>query len=713
MKSCLGFAKRAVPDANKRWPRFGPLQTLQILLLTLLTIGHAATGYAEQSDPSASGGADVAGYYTYSDPELGQFDLALLPDHQFLLVIRPPGSPAEGVEGLFLQQDSQLFFSNGGFEARGVLEGDILRLATGDTTIPFLRAGPSLEMPGADSANTKGTRITDAAPADLPITVWYWIAAATPLMLLIVLLAGFHWEPAPAAALALASAVVVAMALYQLPLQGLAVATGKAVWDAVFVMYIIWPALVLYSVIKEADAFNRIEEAMQSLIRSRLLLMLAVAWAFSSFIQGIVGEGVPLAITIPLMLQLGVRPIYAVLLPLIGRTWGNVFGSMGEGWLIVERIADVQEPVLTALYSGFLLAIPNVLAGLGIAWFYGRWWAVKHGAMAIVVIALVHSGVQLGLAVFYPRIAGFAAGSAGLIAVFLLAKWGPYTQKDEEEPDRIFKNSDESTSNGSEDSREGNDSAPDKSGEMPLWAAFAPYVTLAILALVLLVIPPVRGYLEQFSIGLDFPATSTGLGVQKPAESAYGAFQVFIHPGTLIIVATVLTAVIYEFRGYFVRGSTMRIFKRAIHEALPASTPFVSLVLSAKVLEVSGMMLVLGLGTALITTPAIYTFLSPFIGAIGAFATSSTSGSLVLFTPLQVTAAHALGIPVSIAAAGQAAGAAAGNALAALDILIGLLVIGKPKLLGPVLRKTSLWAVVALSLIGAAALAFYLIGALR
>jgi len=678
------------------------------LLWAMLTVAAALAPHAtaQPSGGSQSGGDEApaaVGFYTYSDGQRGRLDLALLPDQRFMLVTSPVTGPSDGVEGWYLLRDQRVLLSGGELEAGGALDGDLLRLNLDGAVLPFKKAGPAVIQESSSGGGVSTPAIKSAAPPDLPISFWYWVAALIPLVVLMVLLAGMHWEPAPAAAVALAIAVAIAMTLYELPLQGLAVATGKAIWDAFFVMYVVWPALVLYSVIKEAGAFERIEGAMQRMIRSRLLLILAVAWGFSSFIQGIVGEGVPLAITIPLMLQLRVRPVFAVLLPLLGRTWGNIFGSMGEGWLIALRMADIPDVTLTAVYTGVLLIIPNVLAGLAIAWIYGGWWAIKRGALALAVVAVTHGGVQLVLATFYPRIAGFAAASAGLLVFFLLAKWGPYTRNDEEMPDRIFKRRDEASDAGEAGLAKENIN-------MRLTTAFAPYLALAALAVGVLVVTPVREFLKQFSVGFAFPGTSTGLGVQQPAEQAYGAFEMLIHPGTLIIAATLFTAWLYHHQGLVPARATGRVLKRALNESLPATTPFVALVLSAKVMEVSGMLLVLALGTAVVTGPTAYTFLAPSIGALGAFATSSTSGALVLFTEFQETAARALKLPVSLVVAAQMAGAAAGNALAALDILIGLLVIGKPRLLGKVLKLTVIWAVLTITVVGAGAVCLYWIG---
>lgn len=358
---------------------------------------------------------------------------------------------------------------------------------------------------------------------------------------------------------------------------------------------------------------------------------------------------------------------------------------------------------MTALYSGILLWIPDLVAGISIALIYGGWKALRRGVWAILAISLAHSGVQLALAPFYPQVAGFAGATAGLAVVFALARFGPYTKKDENCPDRIFK--EEETKEAEQE--DGGKGLSRGGKEVSLAAAFAPYAALSVISIVVLMIPPIRDFLGQWAVGFSFPAVSTPLGIERPAQPSYGAFDVFTHPGTLILVVTAMTYVLYQRLGYYEDASSWRIGRRAIDESLPATTPFVALVLAAKVMELSGMLLVLALGIALLSSPAVYSFAAPWIAALGAFATDSTSGSLVIFTPLQATAAGALGVPLSVVIAGHAAGAATGNALAALDILIGLLVIGKPKLLGRVLKYTALWSLAALTAVGAGSFLLY------
>ena len=53
---------------------------------------------------------------------------------------------------------------------------------------------------------------------------------------------------------------------------------------------------------------------------------LLVGWVFASFLQGVGGFGVPVAITAPLLVGLGFNPIQAVVMASIGTGWSVSLG---------------------------------------------------------------------------------------------------------------------------------------------------------------------------------------------------------------------------------------------------------------------------------------------------------------------------------------------------------------------------------------------------
>ncbi|NIP28300.1 MAG: L-lactate permease, partial [Phycisphaerae bacterium] len=74
---------------------------------------------------------------------------------------------------------------------------------------------------------------------------------------------------------------------------------------ALFVLYIIWMALLLYHTINEAGAITLIGRELPRLAQSRTTQALLLGWVFGSFLQGASGFGVPAAVVAPLLFGLG------------------------------------------------------------------------------------------------------------------------------------------------------------------------------------------------------------------------------------------------------------------------------------------------------------------------------------------------------------------------------------------------------------------------
>ena len=154
------------------------------------------------------------------------------------------------------------------------------------------------------------------------------------------------------------------------------------------------------------------------------------AWVLPSFIQSIAGFGTPLAVVSPILLGLGVKPLYAVLLPIVGGAWANSFGSLGAPWLALASVVDVPDPARTVRLGALLVWIANLTAGLMIAWLYGRTWALRRGLPAILVISLLHGGLLVLLLPMLLPVAMLIACAAGLAAALALSRLSFYRQED-------------------------------------------------------------------------------------------------------------------------------------------------------------------------------------------------------------------------------------------------------------------------------------------
>lgn len=533
----------------------------------------------------------------------------------------------------------------------------------------------------------------------IEVSLLLWLVAVLPLVVILILLVGLRWKAGVAAPIGYFIAVIAAFLVFESGVDLVALQTAKGVWDAIFILYVIWPALLLYQVSKEAGAFERIRQGIESYTPNNLLHVLAFAWVFASFLQGITGFGAPIAVTAPLLVALGVKPLWAVILPLIGHAWANTFGTLAVAWDGLQLVTNMQNPDTTAIITAVMLLIGNLLAGFGIAWLYGKMKGVKEALPAVLIISAIHGIGQLILAPIAPTISNFLPGTVAVGAVLWLAQTKWYKKPSEVEDSQVMKEG-EQQNQGKQAQEEARKAAE---GGMPLWQAFVPYGVLVALIMIVLLIPPINNLLGEFTVGFSFPALETGMGVETEANEAYSAFAPLTHPGTFLLISTIVAFILYKSMGY-IKGSRIDdVFVDSLKTIIPSAMALFALVPLAKVMEGSGQILELALGIGNIATGPVYAFLAPFVGAVGSFMTSSNLSSNILFGALQESTADALGISAAVTLAAQTAGSALANSISPGNVLLGLGAVGLSGRTGDVIRRTIIYMLPAVALAGAVA----------
>lgn len=520
--------------------------------------------------------------------------------------------------------------------------------------------------------------------ANVPTDILHWIAAIASIVLLLILLVGLRWKSTEAGPVGLFAAIIVSLLFFRAPLETITVAVGKGIWDSIFILYVIWPALLLYVVADRAGAFDSLRIGITRFSKNDLFLVLAFGWVFASFLQGIAGFGVPIAVVAPLLLAIGVKPIFAVAIPLMGHAWANMFGTIAVSWLATNQVIDIADPVTTAWQTAVLLWIINITGGLAIAWLYGRGRAIRHALPLILIISLIHGGGQLALVFWNPVVSNFIAGTIALLMLYPLSTWKRYNQAHGEMPVQAM--SDVSDKSGAK--REKRTHEP----VMGLGMATFPYIVLTIVTLGALLTPPIEAALGAFEVAFPFAEVTTGYEVTREATEAYSPFSVFTHPGTFLLVASIIAWLVYRSKGYFKAWARIKkpdsIWKGVTDGAFPASVAVLSFLTMATVFDHSGQTQTLALGIAAATPPMGYAFAANFVGLLGAFMTSSNTASNVLFSGLQQNVAQLQNLSTSSIIAGQSAGGALGNAIAPANVVLGTGTTGISGSEGAVLRKT-------------------------
>jgi lactate permease len=537
--------------------------------------------------------------------------------------------------------------------------------------------------------------------AQVPVDLLHWILAAAAIIVLLVFLVPLRWRAPEAGPMAMFAAAIVALLAFRTPWQTLAVAGGKGVWDAIFILYVIWPALLLYQITKQAGAYDALRQGIAHFSRNELFIILALSWVFASFLQGIAGFGAPVAVVVPLLIAMGVRPTYAVAMGVVAHAWARFFGTLGVGWLATLQIVDLKDIPRAAYEASLLLLIPTYGGGLFVVWLYGRWQAVRHAWPLVLILGTIMGVGQLLAAIISPELSTFLGAAVALIALYPLSRWPRYG-----EPVR-----DISERPAMVEARAGEqkEDAP----VMSLAMSFLPYVVLTAVTLSVLLIPPLNRALVQVAVGLPFPAVDTGFGIQNAAVARYAPIRVFTHPGMMLLITAIIVWLVYNAGGYYrawaKRHTSESLWSSLVIDAVPASVPVIAFLVTSRILDHSGQTLTLAYGIAAVSPPLVYAGIASVIGALGAFMTSSSTASNVLFGGVQGGVAQLHGLSKETIIAAQAGGSAYGNAIAPANVVLGTSVAGVKGQEGAVLRQTMPWTVVVAVLTGIATVVLALI----
>jgi lactate permease len=536
----------------------------------------------------------------------------------------------------------------------------------------------------------------------IPVDLLHWILATLSIVALLVFLVPLRWRAPEAGPMAMFTAALVALFAFRTPWDTLTVAGAKGVWDAIFILYVIWPALLLYQVTRQSGAYDALRQGIAHFSRNELFIILAFSWVFASFLQGIAGFGAPIAVVVPLLLAMGVRPVYAVTMAVIAHAWARFFGTLGVGWLATLQVVNVYDVARTAFEAALLLLIPTFLGGFLVVWLYGRWPAVRHAWPLVLILGTIMGGGQLVFAFFSPELSTFLAAALALLALYPLSRWKRYGEPIEGIVERPAMAANRLSGQ--------QEAAP----VMSLAMSCLPYIVLTIVTLSVLLIPPLNNSLRQLRVGLPFPAVETGFGVQNAAVERYAPFAPLTHPGTFLLITAIVMWFVYNARGYYRawanRQGTESIWGGLIKDAVPSSVPVIAFLVMSRVLDHSGQTLVLAYGIANVSPPLVYAGIASVIGGLGAFMTSSSTASNVLFGGLQGGVAHLHGLPTETIVAAQAAGSAYGNAVGPANVVLGTSIAGNKGEEGAMLRQAIPWTVLVAVLTGLATIALVAVG---
>jgi lactate permease len=458
--------------------------------------------------------------------------------------------------------------------------------------------------------------------------------ATIPILLVLITMTVFRKGSALAGLVGWLSGLVMAVLAFGLNWQVFWVSQGKGLLLSLNVLLILWPALLLYTLVDQVGGIRAIAKGLQDLVPDKGWLAIMEAWLLTAIIESLAGFGMPIAIVSPLLMTLGVPPVLAVAVAAIGHTWTVSLGGMA---LPVRTLSGVTNIPLEAMFpaSAMLLGVTAILSGLAVMFLLNE----KRHWKRVLLVGLIIAAVQ------------YLAGLLGLISVcaFLSALTGVVCGVLLGPKPAGWK--------------------PGREGSPALRAGLFGYGTLILLIIVVSVIKPLNEFLGEFSWTLQFPEVITNTGMVTAAGHGY-ELRYFLHAGTLLLISSGLSLFVFRAIPTLDKVNLKAALKTTLKGATPASLGTLFMIGLSTVMDHTGMTTAMAKNLSGLFG-SVYPLLTPMVGVVGSFATGSNTNSNVLFGVLQKEIAGFIGASPIILLAGQTTGGALGSMIAPAKLAVG------------------------------------------
>src|ERR1700733_760691 len=253
------------------------------------------------------------------------------------------------------------------------------------------------------------------------------IAAAVPVVTLLVLIASGKVKAHIAAIIALVLANLVAILLFTMPASLAIRASLFGVVTGFFpIGWIGLNVIFMYQLTVRAGRFEDLKRAVGGVTADRRLQLLLIAFSFGAFFEGASGFGTPVAITGAVLIGLGFSPLAASGLSLIANTAPVAYGALGTP---IQGLASVTglDPYILGAMVGRQLPVFSLIVPFWVVWAFAGWKGMKEIWPAILVTGVSFAVPQFVISNYInPWIVDIGASliSMGCLILFLKV-WQP------------------------------------------------------------------------------------------------------------------------------------------------------------------------------------------------------------------------------------------------------------------------------------------------
>jgi lactate permease len=489
------------------------------------------------------------------------------------------------------------------------------------------------------------------------------LAAAVPVVTLLVLIASGKVKAHVAAVVALIVAILVASVLFTMP-AGLAIraAVLGAVTGFFPIGWIVLNVIFMYRLTVEKGAFEILQQTIGGVTADRRLQLLLIAFAFGAFFEGASGFGTPVAVTGAILIGLGFSPLAASGLSLIANTAPVAYGALGTPIAGLASVTGLDPYVLGAMV-GRQLPFFSLIVPFWLIWAF----AGRRGMMQIWPAILV-TGVSFAIPQYLisnfinPWIVDIGASLISMACLIgFLQVWQPkvlWTSP-------ALRSHDDSAATMPPPRPPG----PEPTREQVLKALLPWFIVCAVL--LIWGTGWFKAAVNPYAIwNYPVPELHNMINKMQPVvakptpEGAVFSFTWLSYTGSGMLIAAIISGLLMGFTPGGLIAEYGRTIKRCAYSLITIS----AMLAIGTLTRLSGIDATLGLAFA--TTGVLYPFFGTLLGWLGVALTGSDTASNVLFGNLQKITSEQLGLNPVLMAAANSSGGVMGKMIDAQSIVV-------------------------------------------
>ena len=513
------------------------------------------------------------------------------------------------------------------------------------------------------------------------------LVVAIPIFFLFWALAVKRMKGHVAGLLTLLITIIISVLVYRMPISAALSASALGMLTGLFpIGWIILTAVFLFNLTVESGQFEVIKSSISSLSPDRRIQALLIAFSFSAFMEGVAGQGAPVAVAAAMLIGLGFPALPAAVICLVANTPPVPFGPVGVPTLMMSTVTGIPATTM-ARAVGIDMAFMALIIPFFMVVVMVGFQRAKEVLPAALVAGISYAAASLLVSTYFgPELPAITASVFSLICLVIFIKfWQPKTVWNFPEDAATPVATGASYSAGQ------------------IFKAWSPFLILMVV-MGIWGTPIFKNYAEKTHHwflavpkwpGLDGVVFKAAPIVAKPTlYAASYKWQWLTAPGTAMFISSLTSMAILGISP----ATGGRVFLKTFKQLRFALITLASVIGLGFLANYSGMSFTLGLAFAVLTGMAFPIF-SPVIGLVGVFLTGSVTSSAALFGKLQqVTAVH-LGLNPVLTTSANLFGGVMGKLISPQSIAVACAAVGLVGKETDIFRKTLKYSMILLVIV--------------